>query len=147
MCFPTRRSRPCWCNWDDYLFPLQKSAFLSIVLYFIFFPSLLNQMTWLIFPIIHNFHINIVLTIFCSRNIQFSLCVLLLGVGIATVTDLQLNVVGSVLSLLAVLTTCVAQIVSSAGLVFLLLFNIFFPLPLLRIKIKKISPPSSSHFK
>ncbi|KAI5679809.1 hypothetical protein M9H77_01036 [Catharanthus roseus] len=48
-----------------------------------------------------------------SRNIQFSLCVLLLGVGIATVTDLQLNVVGSVLSLLAVLTTCVAQIMTN----------------------------------
>lgn len=48
----------------------------------------------------------------CSRNVQLSLTVLLLGVGIATVTDLQLNFVGSVLSLLAVLTTCVAQIVS-----------------------------------
>lgn len=35
-----------------------------------------------------------------------------MGVGIATVTDLQLNVVGSVLSLLAVVTTCIAQIVS-----------------------------------
>lgn len=47
-----------------------------------------------------------------SRSIQLSLCVLLLGVGIATVTDLQLNFLGSILSLLAVLTTCVAQIVS-----------------------------------
>lgn len=37
-----------------------------------------------------------------------------MGVGIATVTDLQLNVLGSVLSLLAVITTCIAQIVSSA---------------------------------
>ncbi|THF94311.1 hypothetical protein TEA_020347 [Camellia sinensis var. sinensis] len=45
-----------------------------------------------------------------SRNIQLSLLILLLGVGIATVTDLQLNVLGSVLSLLAVVTTCVAQI-------------------------------------
>ncbi|KAH9668306.1 UDP-xylose transporter 3 [Citrus sinensis] len=45
-----------------------------------------------------------------SRNIQLSLVILLVGVGIATVTDLQLNVLGSVLSLLAVLTTCVAQI-------------------------------------
>lgn len=43
---------------------------------------------------------------------QFSLVILLLGVGIATVTDLQLNALGSVLSLLAVITTCVAQIVS-----------------------------------
>uniref|UniRef100_A0A6N2LZL6 Sugar phosphate transporter domain-containing protein n=1 Tax=Salix viminalis TaxID=40686 RepID=A0A6N2LZL6_SALVM len=49
-----------------------------------------------------------------SRNIQLTLTVLLMGVGIATVTDLQLNVMGSVLSLLAVLTTCVAQIVSLA---------------------------------
>ncbi|KAK3006594.1 hypothetical protein RJ639_016489, partial [Escallonia herrerae] len=48
-----------------------------------------------------------------SRNVQLSLLVLLLGVGIATVTDLQLNVLGSVLSLLAVLTTCVAQIMTN----------------------------------
>lgn len=50
--------------------------------------------------------------IYCSRSIQLSLSVLLLGVGIATVTDLQLNALGSILSLLAILTTCVAQIVS-----------------------------------
>lgn len=37
---------------------------------------------------------------------------LLVGVGVATVTDLQLNTVGSVLSLLAIITTCIAQIVS-----------------------------------
>ncbi|CAI9091863.1 OLC1v1026964C1 [Oldenlandia corymbosa var. corymbosa] len=48
-----------------------------------------------------------------SKNIQFSLVILLLGVGIATVTDLQLNVLGSVLSLLAVITTCVAQIMTN----------------------------------
>ncbi|XP_058110618.1 UDP-xylose transporter 3 [Magnolia sinica] len=48
-----------------------------------------------------------------SRSIQFSLIILLLGVGIATVTDLQLNVLGSVLSLLAVITTCVAQIMTN----------------------------------
>ncbi|KAG6415550.1 hypothetical protein SASPL_122963 [Salvia splendens] len=48
-----------------------------------------------------------------SRNIQISLVVLLLGVGIATVTDLQLNVLGSVLSLLAIVTTCVAQIMTN----------------------------------
>lgn len=57
---------------------------------------------------------NIFLTSVCSRNVQISLVVLLMGVGIATVTDLQLNVLGSVLSLLAIVTTCVAQIVSSA---------------------------------
>ncbi|KAI6687006.1 hypothetical protein NL676_032919 [Syzygium grande] len=48
-----------------------------------------------------------------SRSIQFSLVILLIGVGIATVTDLQLNALGSVLSLLAVLTTCVAQIMTN----------------------------------
>ncbi|KAF6151129.1 hypothetical protein GIB67_002381 [Kingdonia uniflora] len=48
-----------------------------------------------------------------SRTIQLSLCVLLLGVGIATVTDLQLNALGSVLSLLAVMTTCIAQIMTN----------------------------------
>lgn len=48
-----------------------------------------------------------------SRSIQISLCILLLGVGIATVTDLQLNFLGSILSLLAVLTTCVAQIMTN----------------------------------
>jgi solute carrier family 35 protein E3 len=53
-----------------------------------------------------------------SRKIQFSLVILLLGVGIATVTDLQLNMLGSVLSLLAVITTCVAQIVSYAYILF-----------------------------
>ncbi|KAB5512911.1 hypothetical protein DKX38_029939 [Salix brachista] len=64
-----------------------------------------------------------------SRSIQLSLTILLMGVGIATVTDLQLNVLGSVLSLLAVLTTCVAQIVSLAEVpseVCLLLFLFIF---------------------
>ncbi|KAL5192464.1 UDP-xylose transporter 3 [Glycine soja] len=46
-----------------------------------------------------------------SKRIQFALSILLLGVGIATVTDLQLNALGSFLSFLAVITTCVAQIV------------------------------------
>ncbi|XAR60814.1 hypothetical protein NMG60_11034333 [Bertholletia excelsa] len=48
-----------------------------------------------------------------SRNVQLSLGILLLGVGIATVTDLQLNALGSVLSLLAVVTTCIAQIMTN----------------------------------
>ncbi|KAJ4977939.1 hypothetical protein NE237_008719 [Protea cynaroides] len=48
-----------------------------------------------------------------SRSIQLSLSVLLLGVGIATVTDLQLNGLGSVLSLLAIITTCIAQIMTN----------------------------------
>lgn len=48
-----------------------------------------------------------------SKRIQFSLTILLVGVGIATVTDLQLNVLGSILSLLAVVTTCVAQIMTN----------------------------------
>ncbi|XP_043706998.1 UDP-xylose transporter 3-like [Telopea speciosissima] len=48
-----------------------------------------------------------------SRNVQFSLSILLLGVGVATVTDLQLNALGSILSLLAVATTCIAQIMTN----------------------------------
>lgn len=48
----------------------------------------------------------------CSESIKFSLLVLLLGVAIASVTDLKLNLLGSVLSGLAIATTCVGQIVS-----------------------------------
>lgn len=48
-----------------------------------------------------------------SRTIQLTLSILLLGVGIATVTDLQLNVLGSVLSLFAIVTTCIAQIMTN----------------------------------
>ncbi|CAI7740271.1 unnamed protein product [Closterium sp. NIES-53] len=45
-----------------------------------------------------------------SLQVQASLLVLLLGVGIATVTDLELNFVGTVLAALAIVSTCVAQI-------------------------------------
>ncbi|KAJ0985439.1 hypothetical protein J5N97_003795 [Dioscorea zingiberensis] len=48
-----------------------------------------------------------------SRSIQLALTILLLGVGVATVTDLQLNGLGSILSLLAVITTCIAQIMTN----------------------------------
>lgn len=48
-----------------------------------------------------------------SAAVQGTLAVLLAGVGIATVTDLQLNVVGTVLSLLAIVSTCVAQIMTN----------------------------------
>ncbi|KAF8085789.1 hypothetical protein N665_0647s0006 [Sinapis alba] len=48
-----------------------------------------------------------------SQKIKFSLFLLLVGVGIASITDLQLNFVGSVLSLLAIATTCVGQILTS----------------------------------
>ncbi|KAG8390168.1 hypothetical protein BUALT_Bualt01G0055400 [Buddleja alternifolia] len=48
-----------------------------------------------------------------SRSIKLSLSILLLGVGIATITDLQLNILGSFLSFLAVVTTCVAQIMTN----------------------------------
>ncbi|CAM6101169.1 unnamed protein product [Calypogeia fissa] len=48
-----------------------------------------------------------------SRSVQMSLMLLLVGVGIATVTDLQLNALGSVLSVLAIVTTCVAQIMTN----------------------------------
>ena len=45
-----------------------------------------------------------------SPEVKLALAVLLLGVAVATVTDLQLNLLGSILSLLALVTTCVSQI-------------------------------------
>jgi solute carrier family 35 protein E3 len=48
-----------------------------------------------------------------SQKIKFSLFLLLVGVGIASVTDLQLNFLGTVLSLLAIVTTCVGQILTN----------------------------------
>ncbi|XP_062219719.1 UDP-xylose transporter 1-like [Phragmites australis] len=48
-----------------------------------------------------------------SETIKFSLLVLLLGVGIASVTDLKLNLLGSILSGLAIATTCVGQILTN----------------------------------
>ncbi|GAQ86452.1 hypothetical protein KFL_002900030 [Klebsormidium nitens] len=48
-----------------------------------------------------------------SRPVQLSLLCLLAGVGIATVTDLELNFLGTCLSLLAILTTCIAQIMTN----------------------------------
>ncbi|KAG5599050.1 hypothetical protein H5410_030420 [Solanum commersonii] len=55
----------------------------------------------------------IFLKIQISRNVKFSLLILLLGVGIASITDLQLNFVGTILSLLAIITTCVGQILTN----------------------------------
>ncbi|KAJ6828849.1 putative membrane protein [Iris pallida] len=48
-----------------------------------------------------------------SESIKLSLLVLLLGVGIASITDLKLNLLGSILSLLAIATTCVGQIMTN----------------------------------
>ncbi|OVA18064.1 Triose-phosphate transporter domain [Macleaya cordata] len=48
-----------------------------------------------------------------SQNIKLALSVLLLGVGIASITDLQLNLVGTIISLLAIATTCVGQILTN----------------------------------
>ncbi|KAF5727458.1 hypothetical protein HS088_TW22G01151 [Tripterygium wilfordii] len=48
-----------------------------------------------------------------SEKIKFSLLILLIGVGIASITDLQLNFVGTVLSILAIITTCVGQILTN----------------------------------
>ncbi|KAJ9178110.1 hypothetical protein P3X46_010022 [Hevea brasiliensis] len=48
-----------------------------------------------------------------SQKIKFSLLLLLVGVGIASVTDLQLNFVGTILSMLAIVTTCVGQILTN----------------------------------
>ncbi|KAL5990622.1 UDP-xylose transporter 1 [Asimina triloba] len=47
------------------------------------------------------------------QKIKVSLLVLLLGVGVASITDLQLNLLGSVLSVLAIATTCVGQIMTN----------------------------------
>ncbi|CAI0452988.1 unnamed protein product [Linum tenue] len=48
-----------------------------------------------------------------SQKIKFALFLLLVGVGIASVTDMQLNGLGTILSLLAILTTCVGQILTN----------------------------------
>ncbi|XP_055834346.1 UDP-xylose transporter 1 [Solanum dulcamara] len=48
-----------------------------------------------------------------SKNIKFALFILLIGVGIASITDLQLNFVGTILSLLAIVTTCAGQILTN----------------------------------
>ncbi|KAJ0083465.1 hypothetical protein Patl1_30674 [Pistacia atlantica] len=48
-----------------------------------------------------------------SQQIKMSLLVLLLGVGIASVTDLQLNMLGTIISMLAIATTCVGQILTN----------------------------------
>ncbi|KAK1409927.1 hypothetical protein QVD17_36457 [Tagetes erecta] len=48
-----------------------------------------------------------------SQKIKLSLFLLLVGVGIASVTDLQLNFVGTILSILAIATTCVGQILTN----------------------------------
>ncbi|XP_010264662.1 PREDICTED: uncharacterized membrane protein At1g06890-like isoform X1 [Nelumbo nucifera] len=48
-----------------------------------------------------------------SQKIKFSLLLLLVGVGIASITDLQLNLLGSILSILAIATTCVGQILTN----------------------------------
>ncbi|KAL6643210.1 hypothetical protein ACP70R_021391 [Stipagrostis hirtigluma subsp. patula] len=45
-----------------------------------------------------------------SKSIKASLMVLLLGVGIASVTDLQLNLLGSIIAALTIAATCVGQI-------------------------------------
>ncbi|KAK7257699.1 hypothetical protein RIF29_31862 [Crotalaria pallida] len=48
-----------------------------------------------------------------SSKIKLSLFLLLVGVGIASITDLQLNFLGTILSLLAIATTCVGQILTN----------------------------------
>ncbi|XP_062206041.1 UDP-xylose transporter 1-like [Phragmites australis] len=48
-----------------------------------------------------------------SQSIKASLMVLLLGVGIASVTDLQLNLLGSVIAVLTIAATCVGQILTN----------------------------------
>ncbi|XP_035820240.1 UDP-xylose transporter 1-like isoform X2 [Zea mays] len=47
------------------------------------------------------------------QSIKASLMVLLLGVGIASVTDLQLNLLGSIIAVLTIAATCVGQILTN----------------------------------
>lgn len=47
-----------------------------------------------------------------STGVKLSLLVLLLGVGIATVTDIQLNLIGSVVAIIAVLSAALSQILT-----------------------------------
>lgn len=51
--------------------------------------------------------------VLCSTEVKVSLLILLFGVGYASATDLQLNLMGSVLAFLAILTTCVGQIMTN----------------------------------
>lgn len=91
-----------------------------------------------------------VLVIFSSQNIKLSLLLLLVGVGIASITDLQLNLLGSILSVLAIATTCVGQIVSFYLYIYflkLLSFSLsFFFLFILFIKIGHDKPFSAFVF-
>ncbi|EMS50177.1 hypothetical protein TRIUR3_33221 [Triticum urartu] len=48
-----------------------------------------------------------------NQSIKASLMVLLLGVGIASVTDLQLNLLGSIIAVLTIAATCVCQILTN----------------------------------
>ncbi|KAG2537463.1 hypothetical protein PVAP13_9NG297200 [Panicum virgatum] len=48
-----------------------------------------------------------------SQSIKASLMVLLVGVGIASVTDLQLNLLGSIIAALTIAATCVGQILTN----------------------------------
>jgi len=59
-----------------------------------------------------------------SQSIKASLMVLLLGVGIASVTDLQLNLLGSIIAVFTIAATCVGQIVSFCLLSFTITIHI-----------------------
>ncbi|KAH9559403.1 hypothetical protein CY35_06G056500 [Sphagnum magellanicum] len=48
-----------------------------------------------------------------SQRIQLSLVTLLVGVGITIIIDLQLNVSSSIISIFAIMTTCVTQIMTN----------------------------------
>lgn len=71
----------------------------------------LVKLTYIRISTLTDIHILICVLWACSDKIKISLSILLLGVGIASVTDLQLNLVGTILSLIAILTTCIGQIV------------------------------------
>eukprot|EP00899_Mesostigma_viride_P024115 jgi/Mesvir1/4889/Mv11156-RA.1 len=46
-------------------------------------------------------------------QVKMALLVLLLGVGVATVTDLELNLMGCIVAALAIISTCLAQILTN----------------------------------
>jgi solute carrier family 35 protein E3 len=48
-----------------------------------------------------------------SQNVQLSLVVILLGVGVATVSDIEMNMIGSIFATIAIIFTTLAQIYTS----------------------------------
>jgi solute carrier family 35 protein E3 len=67
--------------------------------------SKLLGVPWLIFVQQVFYHKSII-----TKNITFSLCLILIGLGIATVSDVRINLAGAIMSALGVMTTTQYQI-------------------------------------